>query len=83
VGNIATTMASVIYNFTKWSFELTPERGGFTITVDEASAFPDVARYTAQGYIEYTSRAVAGGTVRVTSERPLPSRIIYRGQRTK
>jgi hypothetical protein len=83
VGKIATTMAAVLYNFTKWSFELGSQRGIFTITVDEATEFPDVARYTAQGYIEYTSRVVSGGQERVTSERPLPSRVIYRGQRVK
>jgi len=83
VGKIATTMATVLYNFTKWSFEMSGERGRFTITVDEAADFPDVARYTAQGYIEYTSKTVAGGNVRVTSDRPIPSRVVYRGQRTK
>ena len=82
VGKIATTMATVLYNFTKWSFEM-GEHGRFSITVDEATDFPDVARYTAQGYIEYTSKAVAGGNVRVTSDRPLPSRVVYRGQRAK
>lgn len=54
VGKIATTMSAVLYNFTKWTFELGEQRGFFTITVDEAAEFPDVARYTAQGYIEYT-----------------------------
>lgn len=83
VGKIATTMATVLWNFTKWSFEMGSERGVFTITVDEALDFPDVARYTAQGYIEYTSRVVAGGSVRVTSERPTPSRVIFHGQRSK
>ena len=83
VGKIAVTMAAVLYNFTKWSFELGSERGLFTITVDEAAEFPDVARYTAQGYIEYTSRIVSGGNERVTSERPSPGRIVFKGQRTK
>ena len=83
VGKIATTMAAVLYNFTKWSFELGSGRGIFTITVDEAAEFPDVARYTAQGYIEYTSRVVSGGNERVTSERPSPARILFKGQRTK
>jgi hypothetical protein len=83
VGKIATTMAAVLYNFTKWSFEIGSGRGIFIITVDEATAFPDVARYTAQGYIEYTSRVVSGGNERVTSERPLPSRVLFKGQRTK
>lgn len=83
VGKIATTMAAVLYNFTKWSFELGHERGTFTITVDEAAEFPDVARYTAQGYIEYASRVVSGGNERVTSQRPLPSRVLFKGQRVK
>ena len=83
VGKIAVTMAAVLYNFTKWSFEIGTERGVFTINVDEASEFPDVARYTAQGYIEYTSRTVSGGNERVTSERPSPARVVFRGQRTK
>ena len=83
VGKIATTMAAVLYNFTKWSFELGSGRGIFIITVDEAAEFPDVARYTAQGYIEYTSRVVSGGNERVTSERPSPGRVLFKGQRTK
>jgi hypothetical protein len=76
-------MAAVLYNFTKWSFEIGAERGVFTINVDEAAELPDVARYTAQGYIEYTSRIVSGGNERVTSERPSRGKVIFRGQRTK
>ena len=40
VGKIAATMAAVLYNFTKWSFELGSGRGIFTITVDEADRVP-------------------------------------------
>lgn len=83
VGNIATTMASVLYNFTKWSFEMGDGRGVFQITVDEAREFPEVARFTTQGFIEYASRTVSGGNEIVRSTRPTPGRIIYRGERTK
>ena len=83
VGKIVTTMAAVLYNFTKWSFELGSGRGVFTITVDEARDFPEVARYTAQGFIEYASRAVSGGNERVRSERPTQDRILYKGESQK
>ncbi|HXZ86300.1 MAG TPA: hypothetical protein VEI82_12505, partial [Myxococcota bacterium] len=83
VGKIATTMAAVLYNFTRWSFELGSGRGVFQIVVDEARAFPEVARFTAQGYIEYTSRIVSGGNEIVRSERPIPDKIVYRGVRPK
>jgi hypothetical protein len=82
VGKIATTMAAVLYNFTKWSFE-TSGRGIFQIVVDEAREFPDVARFSAQGFIEYASRTVSGGNEIVTSTRPAPDRIIFRGERPK
>jgi hypothetical protein len=83
VGKIVTTMAAVLYNFTKWSFEVGSGRGIWQIVVDEAREFPEVARFTTQGFIEYASRAVSGGNEVVRSERPTPDRIIYRGERTK
>ena len=83
VGKIATTMAAVIYNFTSWTFEIgsgTATSGSWS---DEAGDFPEIARYTTQGFIEYTSKVVSGGDVRVTSERPTPGRVVFKGQRTK
>jgi hypothetical protein len=83
VGKIATTMAAVLYNFTKWSFELGTGRGVFQIVVDEARDFPEVARFTTQGFIEYASRTVSGGNEIVRSERPNRDKIVYRGERSR
>ena len=83
VGKIATTMAAVIYNFTRWTFEMAEDQRTFRIVVDEAEDFPEVARFTTQGFIEYTSRAVSGGFERVKSERVKPGRIVFTGTRTK
>jgi hypothetical protein len=82
VGKIATTMASVLYNFTRWSFELGEGRT-WQIVVDEAREFPEVARFTTQGFIEYTSRAVSGGKEVVRSERVSRDRLVYKGERQK
>ncbi|MGH9887606.1 MAG: hypothetical protein ACREBE_18900, partial [bacterium] len=83
VGKIATTMASVIYNFTRWTFESGEAHGDFKIFVDDARDFPEIARFTTQGFIEYTSKVVSGGDVRVRSERPTPERVVYLGRKSR
>jgi hypothetical protein len=77
-GSIATTMSAVLYNFTRWTFEARPDRGGFEIRIDEAREFPDSLRFVGEGFIEYISRhQSAGKKVEVSSERTAPDRIVY------
>jgi hypothetical protein len=83
VGKISVTLSSVLYNFTKWTFESVDDSGSFTIVVDEAREFPEVMRLVSQGFIEYTSRAVSKGDERVTSRRVSPDRIVFTGRRAK
>jgi hypothetical protein len=83
VGKVSVTLASVLYNFTKWTFESADEIGSFRIVVDEARDFPEPMRFVAQGFIEYTSRAVSKGNERVTSQRVTPDRIVFTGRRAK
>ncbi len=83
VGKIATTMAAVIYNFTRWTFESGESHGDFRILVAEAADFPEVARFTTQGFIEYTSRVVSGSEVRVRSERAAADRIVFTGRKSR
>lgn len=83
VGKIATTMAAVIYNFTRWTFESGETHGDFKIVVDDARDFPEVARFTTQGFIEYTSKVVSGGDVRVGSSRPTADRVVYTGRKAR
>jgi hypothetical protein len=83
VGKIVTTMAAVLYNFTRWNFEAGAEHGLFRITLDDAADFPEVSRFTTQGFIEYTSHVISGGKERLRSERPTRDRIIYYAERTR
>ena len=77
-GKIATTLSSVLYNFTRWSFETKEGAHPFEIVIEEASEFPEYLRWVGEGFIEYTSRNQSGGRdVRVTSERVTPDRIVY------
>jgi hypothetical protein len=77
-GRIVVTVAGLIYNFTSWHFERQgAEVGNFSIRVDEATDFPDVARFTTQGFVQYASTRIVGRPMLATSERPLPSRILF------
>jgi len=83
VGKIVTTMSTVLYNFTRWTFEMGKGHGVWRITVDDAAQFPEVARFTTQGFIEYASRAVSGGNEVVSSERVSRDQLIYKGERVR
>jgi hypothetical protein len=76
-GKIATTLSSVLYNFTRWTFETKEGRHPFEIVVDEAAEFPESLRFVGEGFIEYTSRNQSGGRGQVSSERVTSSRIVY------
>jgi len=70
-----------MYNFTEWRFDVEAEAplAIFRITVSDAAEFPDCARFTAQGFIEYISRSATRRTIRVTSERLSDGSIVYIG----
>ena len=74
-GSMATTMSSVLYNFTKWTYETL--KGGFEIQIDEARDYPDALRWVGEGFIEYLSRHISGRKVEVTSQRPRADRVVY------
>lgn len=77
-GTIATTMTSVLYNFTRWTFQTKPGREPFEIHVEDALQFPECLRLVGEGFIEYTSRHMSEGrNVSVTSARVTPDRIVY------
>jgi hypothetical protein len=81
VGKLVVTLGPVMYNFTEWRFDVAPEAplGMFRITVSNAAEFPDCARFTAQGFIEYIARSATSRTIRVTSERLSDGSVAYSG----
>jgi len=72
------TIADALYNFTRWSGELDDDALGYTVTVDEAAEYPEVARWVAQGFLERGALYVTSNPVIVTSERPAPDRVVFR-----
>jgi hypothetical protein len=81
VGKLIVTLGPVMYNFTEWEFELEPGQPirAFRVIVRNADQFPECARFTAQGFIEYVARSATGMTIRVTSERMPGGRIVFAG----
>ncbi len=82
-GRIVITIAGLIYNFTTWHFERGSGVGDFSIRVDEATDFPEAARFTTQGFIQYASTRIVGRPMLATSERPLASRILFHVARAR
>lgn len=81
VGTITATMGAVLYNFSRWSFESDVENGVFVTTVDDARDYPDHLRAAGEGFIHYLAQHLLPGMkVEVTSERPSPDRVVFRGR---
>jgi hypothetical protein len=61
----------------RWRFVTDADTDSSRIEVTEASALPEVSRWAAQGFVEYTASRLARATVVVTSERPSPDTVIF------
>jgi hypothetical protein len=76
--NLMTSLAGAIFNVSRWRYVGNPTESETTrIEVSEAGALPEVSRWAAQGFVEYTTSRLSGQTTRVTSERPAPDRIVF------
>lgn len=79
IGNLMMTLSAAIYNFTRWRYiPASASDPGYTIEVSEARHFPDNARHTVTGFIQYTADRLVPVPVRIESERPDPDRILFR-----
>jgi len=76
--NLMTSLAGAIFNVSRWRYVGNPSDDRSTrIEVTEAEALPEVSRWAAQGFVEYTTSRLSGLTTRVSSERPSPDRIVF------
>ena len=75
-GNLVSSLAGAIFNVSRWRFTVDSE-AVHRIEVSEAEELPEVSRLAAQGFVEYTASRLAGGPVRVSSERLGRGRIVF------
>jgi hypothetical protein len=79
VGQTMLGIGKLLYNFTEWTFR-EAEGGAFEIAVDQAAAYPETARHTAHGFLQWFAERAADRPMRVESARPSPDRIVFRIQ---
>jgi hypothetical protein len=75
--NLMASLAGAIFNVSRWRFVTVEAAETSRIEVTEAAALPEVSRWAAQGFIEYTASRLARASVEVTSERPSPDTIVF------
>ena len=71
------SIAGSIYNFMHWQVEIDPAGDAFQVSLDGATAYPNVARFAAEGFLACTTERIIGRKVEVWSERPAPDRVIF------
>jgi hypothetical protein len=77
-GNLMTSLAGAIFNVSRWRYRRHPEDVYVSrIEVSGATDLPEVARWAAQGFVEYIATRATGNPVQVTSERPAKDRIVF------
>jgi hypothetical protein len=69
-------LAPLLCNVGRWTFK--PEGRVAHVEVSEASSYPEVLRYLAQGFIAWLGQEVTGRPLRISSLRTLPDRIQFR-----
>ena len=72
-------LPSAVYSDSNWLLVPGQDCGRFTIEVTEASGLPESVRHTVQGVLESLATRLIGAAVHVTSGRPSPDKVVFRG----
>jgi hypothetical protein len=76
---LLSTISASIFNFTRWNPVVDPERRDrYRIEVSEASAFPDVAGFTSEGFMNRSHRRSEGEPDLWRYERRSESLVLFR-----
>lgn len=77
VGQMMVTLATLLYNFTEWTFRRV-EEDVYDIDCRGAAGYPEPARLSAEGFLGWFAEHAAGRPMRVASRRPEPDLIVFR-----
>ena len=75
-GETLVQLASLIYDFGKWSYA-GDDLSRFVVTARDVAELREAGMQTVAGFMEELVRRFAGFEVRVTAERPEPDRIVW------
>lgn len=84
IGKILVSLGPAMFKDSVWTFHLLSTAGPlrWRIEMDVTPDYPDLCRYSTQGFIDHLSQHYGEGRVRVTSERSSPTRITFFGDPT-
>ena len=74
-GVLMSSLGAAMFSDTRWQVGQVGET--HRVEVEVPAEFPECARLTSQGFIEYLGQRASGSPVRVASHRPLPTRVVY------
>lgn len=82
IGKIMVSLGPAMYLGTEWHYDTTDGGGlqSWLIRVRVPAEFPDVCRYSTQGFIEYMGNDLAKANVRLDSERVSATEIIFNAE---
>lgn len=78
-GPALVALPSAIYSDSNWTLVPGEEPGRFTIEVTEAGEVPESLRFSLQGVLECLASRLIGAEIQVTSQRPLPDKLVFHG----
>jgi hypothetical protein len=78
-GPALVALPSAIYSESNWTLVPGEQTGSFTIEVTEAAEIPESLRYSLQGVLECLASRLIGAEIRVSSQRPAPDKLVFRG----
>lgn len=75
-GELMTSIAGVLYDFTRWRFgQIAP--GEWEIVASDAAEFPDAAAHTAHGFLDWYANRASPVPIETRLSRPTPDRIVF------
>lgn len=81
LGPLLSSLGEAMFRDTRWKVDVAPEGGSFQVEVHLPPGFPECARHSSTGFIEFLGSHASGAPVVVRSSRPSPDRMLFEGNR--
>jgi len=78
-GTALVKLSELLLSFGEWSYAGDP-RHGFLLEVRDAAPMSELLQHAAGGFVTHIAAAMMERPIEVSSERPAPDRVLYRGR---
>lgn len=81
LGPLLSSLGEAMFRDTRWTVEVAPGGEHFHVEVTVPPRFPECARHSSTGFMEFLGSHAAGFPAVVRSSRPAPDRMVFEGRR--